>query len=181
MNIEKQVAALLQWRATQALDEAPPAPRAARMLALAQPWWATWPEQFQRLSERLGRIPMAYGHAMANPPKPRRAHPVPALIVRGDGEIEASASVLYLSVREGRLRVRFQLSPEAMSADASFDVTFVSSEGARPFFAALAARSVDKEYSLDAEIPAALARDWLHLKVTDVMPFRLILRTTIPE
>jgi hypothetical protein len=60
-------------------------------------------------------------------------------------------------------------------------VTFVSSEGARPFFVALAGRSVDHEYSLDAEIPAEVARDWLHLKVTDVMPFRLILRTTIPQ
>jgi hypothetical protein len=181
MNIEQQVATLLQWRATRAQDEAPPPPRAAHLLALAQPWWTTWPEQFQRLSERLSRIPVAYGHAMANPPEPRRAHPVPALIVRGDREIETSACVLYLSVRDGRLRVRFQLSPEGGPTDVSFEVTFVSPEGASPFFAARAARSVDHEYSLDAEIPAELARNWLHLKVTDVMPFRLILRTTIPQ
>src|SRR5436309_3280949 len=99
---------LLRWRLSQAEAEAPPAPRAGRLLELARPWWETWPERFQSFVERLGGIEVAYGHA-AEPRQPRGGHPVPALVVRAVEELETSVRVLYINVREGRLRLRFQL------------------------------------------------------------------------
>src|SRR5688572_7279321 len=110
MSNEISVGQLLRWRAARAEAEAPPAPRAARLLELARPWWEALPARFQSLVERLGNIQIAYGHAMAEPVSVRRSgHPVPTLIVRRAEESETSVCVLYLGVRDGRLRLRFQL------------------------------------------------------------------------
>src|SRR6185436_7178633 len=96
MKTEIPIGQLLRWRLSQAEAEAPPAPRAARLLEMARPWWETWPEQFQSLVERLGKIQVAYGHAMAEPQQSRSGHPVPVMIVRAIEELEASARVLSL-------------------------------------------------------------------------------------
>src|SRR5262245_39553982 len=98
MKTKVPISQLLRWRLSQAEAEAPPAPRAARLLELARPWWETWPEQFRALVGRLGQMQIAYGHAADARPA-RGGFPVPALIALGSQEIEASASVLYVNVR----------------------------------------------------------------------------------
>ena len=165
---------LLRWRLSHAEAEAPPAPRAARLLELARPGWESWPERFQSVIERLTRIQTAYGHAMAEP-QSRSGHPVPALIVHTGEELETSVRVLYLNVRNGQLHLCFQLDAAPAQAEQDFEVTFVSEPAARPLFSAPAAKSVGSEYRLSAELSEEVARDWERLKVTDRMPFRLIL------
>jgi hypothetical protein len=39
---------------------------------------------------------------------------------------------------------------------------------------------IENEYRLDAELPAELQRRWAAVKVTDRMPFRLILQSPKP-
>jgi hypothetical protein len=178
MSNEISIEQLLRWRAARAEAEAPPAPRAARLLELARPWWEAWPERFHLLVERLGSIQITYGHAMAEPVEARRSgYPVPTLIVRGVEELETSVSVLYLGVRDARLRLRFQLESALAHVPKTFEVTFVAQGSARPLLSAPAVLSVDREYRIDCELPAELGRDWKELKVTDRMPFRLILRS----
>src|SRR5688500_15899946 len=109
MKTETSLEKLLRWRLSQAEAEAPPAPTAARLLEMARPWWEAFPEQLSALLARLSRLQVAYGPAMAGPSRARVGHPVPAVIVGEDGERDASARVLYLNIREGRLRMRFQL------------------------------------------------------------------------
>jgi hypothetical protein len=175
MKSELAVEQLLRWRLARAEAEAPPAPRATHLLELARPWWERWPERFQLLVERVGRIQTAYGYAMAEPSRTRCGHPVAALVVRAAAELETSARVLYFNVRDGRLRLRFQLDATPRQAQ-EFDVTFINDKDQRPLLCARATWSVDCEYRVDTEISEELARDWEPLKVTDRMPFRLILR-----
>jgi len=175
MSTRIPIEELLRWRAARAEAEAPAAPRAARLLEMARPWWEIWPERFQSFVERLGRIQVAYGHAMAEPRQSHSGHPVPALIVRSVEELETSVRVLYLNVRDGRLRLRFQLDAATVQAQESFEVTFVSDKPQRPLLSAPAIFSLDGEYRIDIELSEEFARGWEQLKVTDRMPFRLIL------
>ena len=167
---------LLRWRLARAEAEAPRPPRAALLLELARPWWEIYPARFKAFLEGVGKIEIAYGHAMAETRQARCRHPVPALIVRADKQIETFARVLYISVQEGQLRFRFELDAVPESAEPMFEVTFVSNSPARPLFSAHATWSVESEYRLDAEISAEVMESWEHLRVTDRMPFRLILR-----
>jgi hypothetical protein len=171
------VETLLRWRLSQAEAEAPPAPRAARLLELARPWWERWPERFQSLVERVGRIQIAYGHAMTEPRRDGSGFPVPTVIFRTAEELETSVRVVYFAIRDGRLRLRFQLDAAIGQAHESFDVTFIAGPAARPLLSAQATLSMDSEYRIDTELPEELARNWVLLKVTDRMPFRLILRS----
>jgi hypothetical protein len=166
---------LLQWRRQRAEAEAPPAPSGAYLLQLVQPWWEMWPDRFAASVRRLASIQLSYGYAMAHPPHGHSGHPVAALISRGDEEHEAPARVLYMSVRDARLRLRFQLAA-VPKREQVFEVTFVSEAGLRPILSAHAALSGDDEYRLDVELPSELATAWESLKVTDPMPFRFILR-----
>jgi hypothetical protein len=176
MKAELPVEQLLRWRLARAEAEAPPAPPGTHLLELARPWWETWPERFQMLVDRVSRIQTAYGYAMAEPNRTRCGHPVAAMVVRAIEEVETSARVLYFSVRDGRLRLRFQLDAAHGQAQKSFDVTFINDKDHRPLLSAQATLSVDSEYRIDTEISEELAQDWEPLKVTDRMPFRLILR-----
>jgi len=175
---DKSIEQLLTWRLAQAETEAPPAPRASRLLELARPWWETQPERFQALWARLGMIQIAYGHAMVEPHARRGGgYPVPALIERaGETEIETSVCVLYLSVSARRMSFRFHVDTLPEHAASGLEVTFVAEASALPLFSAHAARSVDSEYRLDADLTEEIASDWRELKVTDRMPFRLLLR-----
>jgi hypothetical protein len=177
MKTEVPVEQLLRWRLARAEAEAPRAPSGARLLELARPWWEIWPERFQSLVECLDRIQITYGHAMAEPAHGRGGYPVPAMVVRAAHELETSVRVLYLNVRDGRLRFRFQLDAVVQSTPETFEVTFTSDKAARPLLSANATLSVDNEYRIDAELSEELALDWVSLKVTDRMPFRLILRS----
>jgi hypothetical protein len=167
---------LLHWRLRQAEAEAPPAPSAARLLALTRPWWEAWPERFQALVERLGRIQVACAYALTEPRDSRGGHPVPALIVLAEEEMESSARLLYLEVRNGRLRLRFQLDAALEPAARSLDVTFVPETPMEAPFSATAVLSLDREYHLDAELPEEVARRWAVWKVSQRIPYRLILR-----
>jgi hypothetical protein len=179
VDTDETIIELLRWRLARAEADAPPAPRAARLLELARPWWDTWPERFGELVARLGQMQVAYGLAMTEPRRGRNGgHAVPALIARGgDDEHEASARVLYLGVRGGRLHLRFRLDAGPQPAEPTFEATFVAGDAAHPMLAARATLSVESEYRLDAELPDEVAAEWARLKVTDRMPFRLILRT----
>jgi hypothetical protein len=176
MNNKVCIEQLLLWRLAQAEAMAPPAPRAAELLAKARPWWETWPEQFRELASQLGRIQTAYGHAMAESRQPNTGHPVPTLVIIGDDELESAVRALYISVRDGRLRFRFQWEGGASTIPRNFEATFVT-ETLRPLFSAPAVLSIDSEYSVDTELPDELARDWEQLRVTDQLPFRLMLRS----
>jgi hypothetical protein len=136
VNNKIPIEQLLRWRLLRAEAEAPPAPCAARLLELARPWWETWPERFQLALGRLTRIQIAYGHAMAEPHPSRSGHPVPPLIVQTVEELETSVRVLYLNVRNGQLRLRFQLNAAPARAEQNFEVTFVSNPASRPLFSA---------------------------------------------
>lgn len=179
MKTEIPIEQLLRWRLAQAEADAPPAPTAARLLELSRPWWEKWPEQFQALAGRLGQIQIAYGHAMAEPGQFRAGHPVPALVIVGEEQLEALVRVLYFSVRDGRLRLRFQLEGMQQQERQPFDVTFVCNASQRPVVSSNASPSVDGEFRVETELSPDLGRDWERLKVTDRMPFRLILRADV--
>ena len=172
-NIEQ----LLQWRRELAESEAPPAPSAVQLLKLAQPWWELWPDRFAARVRRLTAIQLSFGYAMAHPPHGHSGHPVAALISGENEDQEAPVRILYMSVRDARLRLRFQLAPVPRN-DSTFEVTFVSENGLRPILLASADRSGDDEYRVDVELPSEIAAAWESLKVTDPMPFRFILRPT---
>jgi len=166
---------LLQWRSQRAEAEAPPAPSGAQLLRMIEPWWEKWPDRFAATVRRPASIQLSYGYAMAHPHQGHTGHPVPTLISEGNEEQEAPARVLYMSVRDGRLRLRFQLAPVPRN-DRVFEVTFVSEAGLRPILFAQADLSADGEYRVDVELPRELAAAWETLRVTDPMPFRFILR-----
>lgn len=177
MKSDTTMEKLLRWRLEQAGHEAPPAPRASRLLALSRPWWELWPERARQLCERVAGMEMAYGHAMERGGGSRSGYPVPVLLMRGAGEIEASACVLYFTARDGELRLRFCLDLPAEAPaqpETTWEVTFVG-EKSQPLFMAVAELSLEREYRIEAALPPALAGAWAGLKVTDRMPFRFIL------
>jgi hypothetical protein len=178
MRRELDIEQLLRWRLERAESDAPPPPAAVRLLESARPWWDIWPVRFAAQVRRLGAIQISYGYAMAQQQHGHSGHPVPTLISRDDDELEAPVRVLYLNVREGKLRLRFQLDP-IPRVERGFEVTFISEEALQPILSAYATLSVDGEYRLDAELPEDLAANWESLKVTDRMPFRFILRPAI--
>ena len=176
MKTDLAMEQLLRWRLARAEAEAPRPPRGARLLELARPWWETWPERFQSLAERVVRIQVVYGHAMAEPSPARSGHSVAALVVGVVEELETTARVLYFNAREGRLRLRFQLGALPEHTQKNMEATFVGDKAGQPLLTAQATLSVGSEYRVDAELSEELARAWEPLRVTDRMPFRLILR-----
>src|SRR5262245_60173042 len=98
MRTETTIEQLLRWHLSYAEEDAPPAPRAARLLALARPWWETWPERFQAFVARLDGIQVAYGHAMSENRRTQTGHPIPGLVVHANREVEALARVLYWNI-----------------------------------------------------------------------------------
>lgn len=176
MNPRLSVEELLRWRLERAEAEAPPAPRAAQLLERARPWWETWPERFADLAARLSQMEVSYGHAMAETRRLPTEHLVPALIVHTAAQTETSVRILYFSLRNGQLRLRFQLSATGDSSEPAYDATFICRATSQPIFSAPAERCANGEYSLAQTLPEELAAKWTPLKVTDEMPFRLILR-----
>ncbi len=177
MKRAMDIETLLQWRRERAEAQAPQAPSGASLLKLVSPWWEVWPDRFAASVRRLASIQLSFGYAMSHTPQGHSGHPVAALISEGDEARESPARVLYLSVRDGRLRLRFQLAPVPRN-DRLFEVTFVSETALRPILAAYADLSGDGEYRVDVELPSELAAAWESLRVTDPLPFRFILRPT---
>jgi hypothetical protein len=121
---------------------------------------------------------IAFGHAMTDSSHARTGYPVTALVDHAGEELETFARVLYLSLRDRRLCFRFHLNANFQPAVESFEATFISEDKMAPVLSASAARSVDNEYRVDLQVSEELAREWGNLKVTDRMPFRLLLRST---
>jgi len=175
MRRDFDIEQLLRWRLERAESDAPPPPKGLELLRRARPWWEVAPERFAASVRRLGAIEVSYGYAMSELQHGHGGHPVPALINDDGEELESPVRVLYVSIRDGRLRLRFQLDP-IPRIEPGYDVTFVSEVGQQPVLFGYASLSVDGEYRLDTELPGELATTWQSLKVTDRMPFRFILR-----
>jgi len=179
MRREFDIEQLLRWRLERAESDAPPPPMGLELLRRARPWWELAPERFAASVRRLGAIQISYGYAMRELQHGHGGHPVPALINHAGEELESPVRVLYVSIRDGRLRLRFQLDP-IPRIEPGYDVTFVSEAALQPVLFGYASLSVDGEYRLDTELPDELATTWQSLKVTDRMPFRFILRPAPP-
>ena len=180
MRREFDIEQLLQWRVDRAESDAPLPPSGLQLLKRARPWWEIAPAKFAEHVRRLGAIQISYGYAMSQLHHGHSGHPVPTLISRDDEELESPARVLYVNIRDGRLRLRFHLDPIPRT-EPGFEVTFVSEDALKPIFSAYASLSVDGEYRLDADLPEDLATSWQSLKVTDRMPFRFILRPAVDD
>lgn len=178
MKKELDIEQLLRWRLDRAESEAPSAPAALYLLRRARPWWEIAPERFAACVRRLAAVQVSYGYAMSEFHHGHGGHPVPTVISHDDQDVEAPARVLYVSVREGRLRLRFELDP-VPRIERNYEVIFVSEDEMKAVLVAQATLAVDGEYRLDTELPDELARNWETLKVTDRMPFRFIMRAVI--
>ena len=171
---DSSMEALLRWRLARAEAEAPPPPSARVLLELARPWWDVWPERLRARLDRLAQMPPAFGYAMTALERARAAHPVPT-IVAGTDDRETRARVSYFSVRDGGLRLRFRLDDAPAAPEPSFEATFVSHAGDRAMFIGTATLAQSGEYRVDVALPDDLADAWRQVRVTDPMPFRLIL------
>ncbi len=180
MSTKMTAQELLQWRLARAEAVAPPAPRAARLLELARPWWEKFPEKFQKIALELTTIQMGYGHAKVDLGAERCGHIVPILIVSPDRERAASVQILHFDLRGSMLRLRFELSQPVQPRE-TYEVTFFSTETKQPLFSVGAQRAVGSEYWLNVSLTDALSHAWRNVRVTDLMPFRLILRSEIAE
>ena len=171
---------LLHWQLARAKGAATPAPSARRLLEAARPWWETQPEQFKAWAERLGRIQIASGDAKAKPKASSAGHLVPVLIVHRAKTVETSGRIIYLNVRDGRIRLRLNMDTVILNSLQGIEVTFVDSQ-LRPLLSAAATSLRNQEYHLDIELPEPLAREWERLKAKDRMPFRLIVHSSKAE
>lgn len=177
MNSTPDVEQLLRWRLTRAENDAPPAPRAARLIELSRPWWERWPEQYRAVAGRLTLLQVGLGHAMDEPQASRSGFPVAALIVRVREELATSVRILYFNAQGRRLRLRFEIETLTDPVEPRFDATFVSASGeGAPLFSTTAESSTNREFRIDSDLPDTLVSEWRALKATDRMPFRLILR-----
>lgn len=176
MNGDDTIELLLRWRLAHGESHAPPAPRATRLLEAVRPWWEVWPERFQAAVARLSSLPYAYGHAMTELRQGASGQPLPAVILRREGEIEVAARILYLDVRKSCLRLRFELDAPPVMSPAGFEVTFVPEAHAASRFVAGAVQAAGNEYRLETHLEEGTFREWQKLKVTDPIPYRLILR-----
>ncbi|HEV2693260.1 MAG TPA: hypothetical protein VG347_10230 [Verrucomicrobiae bacterium] len=175
MKSEKTFEDLMRWRLAEAATGSPAPPSATCLLELIRPWWEIWPAQFLDAVDRLGQINLNYGHAMETAGQYRGGHPVPVLIVGEEDSLKSSARVLYLDVRDGEFRLRFRLAAAGLKAPQRYEVTFIGADQ-RPLFSAEATLFMNNEYHLASELPEDLAELWKQLKVTDKLPFRLIIR-----
>ena len=166
---------LLNWRTALAEAEAPPPPRAARMLELARPWWELRPEQFRALVQQFGTL-MGVGYAMDPGSSQRENHPVPAVITRTNVETTALADILYFSIQGRILRMRFHLRHAPELRQSPLEVTFVAPGSAEPLFFTEATLGRDGNYRIEYELRSDIADAWARLRVTERMPFRFILR-----
>ncbi|HEX2101247.1 MAG TPA: hypothetical protein VHF69_11310 [Candidatus Synoicihabitans sp.] len=166
---------LINWRSAQAEADAPPPPRAARLLELMRPWWQVQPERFRALLQQFDTM-MRVGYAMDPDRAQRENHPVPAVVAQTNVETNALADILYLSVRGRTLRLRFALRAAPELRRSKLEVTFVAADSPDPLFFSTATLGPDGDYRVEMELPAKLAEDWSRLRVTERMPFRFILR-----
>lgn len=174
MSVDLPLSELLRWRSQQAELEAPSPPRAAELLRRARPWWQRAPEDYRAAVERLLKAQQHLGYAQDSRGSVSGEAAVAALLIGGDGESTVSVRITYFSIREGGLRLRFLLEHEATAGDLA--VTFVDADSGAPLLEGVAEAAGGAEYRLEAVLPPGLEQEWERLRVTDPMPFRLILR-----
>lgn len=179
MSVDRSLQLLLHWRAEQAEMEAPPPPRASELLRRARPWWLRMPEEFDRGVARLFQTRLNLGYALEGGPARQRGATVPALLPGPDGERLGYVRVTYLSIRDDRLRLRFTLDDQTARLDATLALTFVADPSGAPLLEAAAHEAGDHEYRAECPLPPELAAEWSRLRVTDAMPFRLIVRSDV--
>jgi hypothetical protein len=170
------VESLLRWRLEKARTNAPPPPSAARLLALARPWWETSPERFQLAMQRLISIPVTEGDAVLKSFRSGAGGPVPALMVRTAEVLETSARILPAIFSNGRARLSFCSEAVAEPDEQTLEVTFVSASTLKPLFSGLAAKSLSGDYWLDAELSSEFMDNGQRFEANGPLAFRLILR-----
>jgi hypothetical protein len=175
MSRDEPVEALVRWRLALAEDEAPPPPRAIELLERSRPWWEREPAQFRVQAARVHRMPAALGFAMSAAATGGNGGLVPA-VISATADVETYVQLLYLSAQNGRLRMRFTIDVDGLDTYRAFDTAFVSDSSESPLFTAIAELSQSGEYRLDVALPPDVANTWATLRITDHMPFRLILQ-----
>lgn len=178
MKTEPTIERLFVWQSAQAGAEAPPAPRAARLLELARPWWQRYPDRFSAALARFDQMHVRLAHAMETDASRSGGFPVPAVITRTNVETSLLADILYLHLRARRLRIRFHLPPLPEPPEPELEVTFVAADGPHALLSGKALLAPGGEYRLEIELSEEIAQAWAHLRVTEPMPFRFVLRPT---
>jgi hypothetical protein len=91
-------------------------------------------------------------------------------------DVETIARITYLSIRDGRLRLRFTVDEPLREVEQCFEATFISVGELQPMFLATATRHATGEYRVELDLSHELATGWRVLRAGDPMPFCLILR-----
>jgi hypothetical protein len=175
MTPDKIAEEYLRWRLEQMKAEAPAAPSASQLIERALPWWEKSPERFRSLLGHLETIPTGHDQNGDHPNSSLDGPAVPALIVRGEAEIQSLVRVPDFKIQDGKLHFRFQLAPSLTPVDSTLEVTFISDTAGRPLFFTPAFGSGEIGYIVYADLSPELAREWASLKETDRLPFRLII------
>ena len=168
---------LLRWRLKYAEEGAPAPPKAVHLLQSARPWWEKRPKDFRLQMEHLRKIQSAHRRATTNKGRNSNGILIPTLLVRKEVESENYAFVTHLRVLETTLRLIFKVKAKLSPMDQNLEVTFISEATLRPMFCVATSISTDSTFQIDTEIPLEIAKDWKHLKLTDPMPFRLIIHS----
>jgi hypothetical protein len=170
---------LLHWRLEQAEASAPPPPKAAQLLRSARPWWEKRPKYFRSQIEHLRALQSAHSPSTTNKRRKGSGIPVPALVVRKKVESGNYALVSQLSVIENKLRLRFTLEPKLSPVDQNLEVTFISHATLSPMFYVTATVSADNTFQIETELPVDIAKAWQQLKLTNPLPFGLIIHSEV--
>ena len=124
----------------------------------------------------MSRIQVGYDGPATKPSLDSSGCVVPALVVRGVEAFEGFARVLEFKIHNDRLRFRFRLEPPLPHEESALELTFISDPFARPALLATASALVGSDYLLETLLLPEIAPEWAHLKETDHLPIRLILR-----
>lgn len=176
MNAKTNFSKWLERQQSHAALDAPPAPRGFELLDRVRPWWERWPERFRALAEPLAAMEVHYGRAASGDDPKREGYPVPTVIVRTQAEDRGLARILYFSIADRRLRLRFQMGPDDAVPPENAEVTFVDAASSRPLFAVALEPASGGRFRVEAELTSELAEAWKAFKVTDRMPFHLIIQ-----
>ena len=129
--------------------------------------------------EHLRKFQSAHSHAATNKRRKGTGVPVPALLVYKEVESEIYALVTHLSLLETKLRLRFKLETKLSPVDQNLEVTFISNATLTPMFYVTTTVSADDTFHIETELPVEIAKDWEQLKLTNPMPFGLIIHSNV--
>jgi hypothetical protein len=175
MNKEKPHDTFLHWRLNRAELAAPPPPNSDLLIERLRPWWEAWPEKLAAMRGQLANLRVTYGHA-AVAATPDRTHvPVPTIFVDDDGPTGTVAKLVFLSLRDRTLRIRFEIDGLPTDGASDLEITMIADLSPHSVVSAEASPVAPGEYRAEVDLPSELAEQWAELKVSDRMPFGLIL------